>query len=331
MSRYAELVAVSNTSPTRMGVYKPLQRDSADGSDFFVSYGHSQADLTGHTRTADDRSPQAQRLDKCRDDAHVAILSVCVRAGRAILGREAPAMARKIKRIHGTPRAHPGIVHDTVILSAVAPRCVQEHNRLLTLSGVFVEHLASAPDRSIQKDIFAGQMVLFGLGLCVLFHGSALSVMCKLEDTAPDVGPLRKGLLVALDFDAFLLYVHAVHAPVALIRRDWHFLEKLLPLLWERGERKQGVFRGAGLGFCEAIGYFDEQRIVRAAGFDAESSWTIDCVRGCKGFELRIRLEKLGELVEASLQRCRKIRPIGHGFSLVYVDLEEHDILVRIV
>ena len=58
----------------------PLQRDSASSANFLMADGDRQTDLAGHACSADDGPPQAQLLDEGRNDAHVAVFGVRVRA-----------------------------------------------------------------------------------------------------------------------------------------------------------------------------------------------------------------------------------------------------------
>jgi hypothetical protein len=200
-----------------------------------------------------------------------------------------------------------------MVLSTVAACRVKKHDRLLAFAGVLVEDLGPTPHWGFQEHVFASQMVLFLFWLRILLDWSALRVVRELENAAPDMRPVREMGLVALYLDAFLLDVHAEHAPVALVRRDWDILEELLPLIWESGEREEGILRRAGLRLRRAVADFDEDRVVRAAGFDSEGCRLVNCIGSCERFQLAIGPEKLGEFVEASLESFGEIVPIAHG------------------
>ena len=84
-------------------------------------------------------------------------------------------MARKIERDHSALLHHSGVVHDTMILSAVRASGMQEDNLLLTIAACFVEDLRAAPDWSIDIDVAANDVVFRRLSLLILLDRSVLA------------------------------------------------------------------------------------------------------------------------------------------------------------
>jgi hypothetical protein len=284
MLRYSDLCDVGDLLYAFEETNLPLHWNSANGSDFLVSDCNGQTHLASHTGATNNGFPQAQLLDEGGYNADIAILGVRMRAWEILLRREAPSVPRQIESVHGTSRAHPRIVHHTMVLSTVATCRVEEDNGLLAFTRVLVENLGFTPHWGLEEYVFARQVVLYRFWLRVLLHWSAMRVVRKLENAAPDMRPVREMRLVALYLDAFLLDVHAEHAPVALVRRDWDILEELFPLIWESGKREEGILRRAGFSLRGAVVDFDEDRVVRAAGFDTEGCRLVNCIGGRECF-----------------------------------------------
>lgn len=98
-------------------------------------------------------------------------------------------MCRKINSRHLAFLEHTLIVHDTVILPAIAAGCVQEQDLLITLARLFVEDLGSAPERRGDVDVSANDVVVVALWLFVRGCGADERVVEDLEDSSPDVRP----------------------------------------------------------------------------------------------------------------------------------------------
>jgi len=141
-------------------------------------------------------------------------------------------VSREIKSSHPALLPHPLIIQHAMVLPRITTRRMQEQNLLLAFPSLLVEDLALAPHGRGNVRIPADNMVFVRLRLLVLRRRARVGIVQDLEDAAPDVGPVRESVLVALDFDAGLFDVHAEHAPVGLVGSYGGLLHEFLPLLW---------------------------------------------------------------------------------------------------
>lgn len=84
-----------------------------------MSDSHSQANLSGHGSTTDNRLIQFQALDNRGEATNIAILRIRVSAWEVASRREASPMTWKIERVHPTQLPHPLIIHNSVVLSTI--------------------------------------------------------------------------------------------------------------------------------------------------------------------------------------------------------------------
>lgn len=115
-------------------------------------------------------------------------------AWEVALIRERASMSREIDGGHVTLLEHALVVHDAVVLPAVATGGVQEEDLLRTGARLLVEALASTPNGGGDVGVAAddGVVIALWLGVCWCFADEL--IVEELEDAAPDVCPGRNAL-----------------------------------------------------------------------------------------------------------------------------------------
>jgi hypothetical protein len=151
-------------------VVTALQWNSSSTANLIGSNGTCDGYLTRHTRTTHDGLVEFQRLDHRRDGAHVRILIVSVVSGDIVAAWERPSVSGQVECDHGAFLPHSLVVHDTVILSRITSRGVEEDNLLRAVASGFVENLRPSPDWRVDVDIAANDVILVCLGLFFFFH-----------------------------------------------------------------------------------------------------------------------------------------------------------------
>lgn len=123
-------------------------------------------------------------------------------------------MSRQIKGNHTALLPHPLIIEHAMVLTAIASSSMQEDNILVAFTRLLVEDLTLAPHRRSDIHVTTNNMIFILLRLFVRRRRTDQSVMQQLEATAPNMRPMRKGILVALDFDAcVLISIFPYHKP----------------------------------------------------------------------------------------------------------------------
>ena len=125
-------------------------------------------------------------------------------------------MSWKVESDHVALLAHSLVVHDAVVLTSVAACCMQEDDILIAFSRLLIEDFAFAPERRLDVDISADDVVHIHLSFGISWSRTRMGIVNELEDTAPAVRPVGEARLVTLDLDALLLGVHAEH-PFAFV------------------------------------------------------------------------------------------------------------------
>ena len=104
---------------------------------------------------------------------------------------------------------------------------MQKHDLLRSFAGGLVENLGPSPDRSVDVDVPACEVVFIGFGLIIFFNWcSILAVAEEFEESGNQVTILRVLHLVAMDADTFLEDVHALVRRKPVIR----WIHRGLPL-----------------------------------------------------------------------------------------------------
>jgi len=85
-----------------------------------------------------------------------------------------------------------------MVLASITTRSMQEHDVLATLTRLLIEDLASSPQRRLDISIAAYNSVLLKLWLLVCRRRSGVGIMQQLENTAPDMSPVRESTLQTL-------------------------------------------------------------------------------------------------------------------------------------
>ena len=116
-------------------------------------------------------------------------------------------MRWQIKCEHAALLAHPLVVHDAVVLSAVTTCSMQENDLLVSLAGVLVKdltstlarskhkleqssvYLAFAPERRRDVDVFPSNVVLFHLRFIVCRRRTRVCIVNELQHASPNVCP----------------------------------------------------------------------------------------------------------------------------------------------
>ncbi len=105
---------------------------------------------------------------------------------------------------------HTFVVHDTVILPAVASSGVKEEDLLRPVSSLFVEALASAPQRRSNVGVPAYDLIIIELRFSVRWCLPNELVVQKLQNTAPDVSPSGCKQLICLGEQPTYQWANAV-------------------------------------------------------------------------------------------------------------------------
>ena len=85
-----------------------------------------------------------------------------------------------------------------------------EDNLLRSIAGSFIEHFRAAPDRRVDVDVLAGDVVFVCLRLLFFFHWTVEAVAENFKEARGEVAVLSEARLVALDSDSFLFDVHSL-------------------------------------------------------------------------------------------------------------------------
>lgn len=116
-------------------------------------------------------------------------------------------MSRKIDRSHLRRLQHALVIHDTMILTAIAAGGVQEKDLLAAFTGLFVEDLAPPPKGRGHVSVASDDRIFIALRFLLRRRLANQRIVKYFEDAAPDLCPCGKGLFVAFNRNTFLFDV----------------------------------------------------------------------------------------------------------------------------
>ena len=293
-----------------MVVYcSPLERYRSTRTNLISADGNSETNLTGHRSTTYDRLVELQGFDNGGNSTNVGVFVISMGSWVVCLVRKTAAMTWKIKSNHVTLFEHLGVIHNTMVLSAVRTSGMQEDNVLVSGSTLLKENFAAAPGWGLDINVATSNMVNVSLGLHINGLWSTLCFVKDLEGTAPEMSVLCERSLVTENLDAVLLDVHAKHTPVGLVWGNRNLLKKFLPLLWESRQSKDGGFVAAGGGASLSGADCDEDGVVRSSSLDAKGERSGDGCSTGESLELGICLKQRAESWDCGSKLRRQIRP----------------------